>query len=327
MEAGPEVRQVEAMAITPALPQRPSRLISFLAQLSRNPAAMLGLVIILGLFVVAALAPWLAPYHYRTQNLDEANQPPSLYHWMGTDELGRDVYSRIVWGARTSVFVLVVALLIGTPLGIVLGGLSGYFGGKVDSLIMRLADVMFAFPDILFVFFIAATLQPRIEAIVRGISLGPLDGRAFARAGYLDYLVVVVAVALVGWAGLARLVRGQFLSLARREYVEAARATGASGWRIIFKHLMPNAMPPVIVALSIGAGGIILAEASLSFLGIGINPPNPSWGAMIIDNYSFYRTRPYLVWAPGIVLATVIFAFNFLGDGLNDILNPRTRPQ
>lgn len=309
----------------PAVLRRPPRLVGLLLELSRQRAAMVGLMIVAGLFVVAALAPWLAPYHYRTQNLEEANQPPSLYHWMGTDELGRDVYSRIIWGSRTSVFVLVTALAIGTPLGIVLGGLSGYFGGKVDGLIMRLADLMFAFPDILFVFFIAATLQPRIARLVSGIQLAGFDGRAFARAGYLDYLVVVVAIAFVGWAGLARLVRGQFLSLSRREFVEAARAMGASSWRIVFRHLLPNAMPPVVVALSMGAGGIILAEASLSFLGIGINPPNPSWGAMIIDNYGFYRTRPYLVWAPGIVLAMVIFAFNFLGDGLNEVLNPRTR--
>lgn len=319
-----ETRAHEREAL-PALPRRPPRLLTFLAQLTRNPTATMGLLIIVGLFAVALLAPWLAPYHYRQQSLDEANQPPSLYHWLGTDELGRDVYSRIVWGARTSVFVLVLALTIGTPLGIVLGALSGYFGGKVDALIMRLADVMFAFPDLLFVFFIAATLQPRIEGIVRGIQMGPFDGRVFARAGYLDYVVVVVAIALVGWAGLARLVRGQFLSLSRREFVEAARAVGASNTRIVFRHLLPNAIPPVIVALSLGAGGIILAEASLSFLGIGINPPNPSWGAMIIDNYAFYRTRPYLVVAPGVAVAAVIFAFNFLGDGLNDILNPRTR--
>lgn len=309
----------------PGLPRRVPRLVGFLLALSRNLPATLGLMIILGVLLVALFAPWLAPYHFRAQNLDAANQPPSLTHWLGTDELGRDVYSRIIWGSRTSVFVVVLALAIGTPLGIVLGAISGYFGGRVDSLIMRLADIMFAFPDLLFVFFIAATLQPRIEAMVSGIELLGFSGRAFARAGFLDYVVVIVAVAFVGWAGMARLVRGQFLSLAQSEFVEAARAIGASPWRIVFRHLLPNAMPPVIVALSLGAGGIVLAEASLSFLGIGINPPNPSWGAMIIDNYAFYRTRPHLVVAPGVVLAAVIFAFNFLGDGLNDVLNPRTR--
>jgi ABC-type dipeptide/oligopeptide/nickel transport system permease subunit len=189
---------------------------------------------------------------------------------------------------------------------------------------MRVGDFLFAFPGMLFVLFVAATIKPSVIAWVKRVE-GSLGLEGLARSGMVDYLVVILALSLVGWPGMARLVRGQFLSLKEQEFVEAARAIGASPWRVIFRHILPNALPPVIVAVSLGMGGVILSEASLSFLGIGIQPPNASWGTMIRHNYLFWRTRPHMIIVPGGVLAAVVFAFNFLGDGLNEALNPQRR--
>ena len=258
-----------------------------------------------------------APYGYDEQNLDAVEQPPSWAYPLGTDEVGRDLLSRIIWGARSAAFVSITVTLVKLALGVPLGILAGYFSGWVDTLIMRLADILFAFPGLLFVFFIAATIKPSIVAWVKTIGL-----RELVRSGYVDYLVVIVALSLVGWSGLARLVRGQILSLKEQEFIVGAQAIGASTWRIMFRHLLPNALPPLIVAISMGIGGIILSESTLSLLGIGLQPPNPSWGSMIYSNYRYWRTRPHLVIVPGLVLAAVVFAFNFLGDGLNEALNP-----
>ena len=212
-------------------------------------------------------------------------------------------------------------------LGIFLvGSLAGFFGGWVDALIMRISDVLFAFPGLLFAFFVAATIKPSIIKWVKSIEVS-IGMKGLARSGFVDYLVVVTALSVVGWPGLARLVRGQFLSLKEREFTEAARAVGVTSWGIMTRHLLPNAMPPVVVALSMGMGGTILSEAILSFLGLGIQPPAPSWGAMIYDNYSFWRSpvAPVLLWLPGFIIGAIVFAFNFIGDGLNDALNPQVR--
>ena len=286
-------------------------------RLRRNRSAVVGLIIAALLYITAIFAPWLAPYGYDEQNLDAVEQPPSRTFLLGTDEVGRDLLSRIIWGTRSAAFVSITVTLVKLALGVPLGTLAGYFHGWVDTLIMRLADILFAFPGLLFVFFIAATIKPSILAWVRTIGLVDL-----ARSGYVDYLVVIVALGLVGWPGLARLVRGQILSLKEQEFIVGARAIGASTWRIMFRHLLPNALPPLIVAISMGIGGIILSESTLSLLGIGLQPPNASWGAMIYSNYRYWRTRPHLVIVPGLVLAAVVFAFNFLGDGLNEALNP-----
>ena len=286
-------------------------------RLRRNRSAVMGLFIAALLYVTALFAPWLAPYGYDEQNLDAVEQPPSWAYLLGTDEVGRDLLSRIIWGTRSAAFVSITVTLVNLALGVPLGTLAGYFHGWVDTLIMRLADILFAFPGLLFIFFIAATVKPSISTWVKAVGLIDL-----ARSGYVDYLVVIVALGLVGWPGLARLVRGQVLSLKEQEFIVGARAIGASTWRIMFRHLLPNALPPLIVAISMGIGGIILSESTLSLLGIGLQPPNPSWGAMIYSNYRYWRTRPHLVIVPGLVLAAVVFAFNFLGDGLNEALNP-----
>ena len=288
-------------------------------RLRRNRPAMVGLVIITLMYLTAIFAPLIAPYEYDKIDLENVRAGPSPEHWLGTDELGRDVFSRIVWAARSAAFVSITVTGFGLALGIFFGVLSGYLGGWVDTVIMRLGDVLFAFPGLLFVFFIAATIKPGLVAWVKAIGL-----RDLARSGYVDYLVVIIALGLVGWPGMARLIRGQLLSLKRRDYVLAAQAIGVPTWRIMWRHLLPNAMPPVIVAVSGGMGGIILSEATLSFLGIGLQPPNPSWGAMLFQYYGYWRTELWpLLFIPAAVLVAIVLAFNFLGDGLNEALNPQ----
>jgi ABC-type dipeptide/oligopeptide/nickel transport system permease subunit len=288
-------------------------------RLRRNGPAMIGLVVVILMYLTAIFAPLIAPYEYDKIDLENVRAKPSLEHPLGTDELGRDVFSRIIWAARSAAFVSITVTSFGLLLGIFFGVLSGYFGGWVDTLIMRVGDVLFAFPGLLFVFFIAATIKPVLVGWVRSMGL-----RDLARSGYIDYLVVIIALGLVGWPGLARLIRGQLLSMKKREFVVAAQAIGVPTWRIMLRHLLPNAMPPVIVAVSGGVGAIILSEATLSFLGIGLQPPNPSWGAMLFQYYGYWRTELWpLLFIPAAVLVSIVLAFNFLGDGLNEALNPQ----
>jgi ABC-type dipeptide/oligopeptide/nickel transport system permease subunit len=255
-----------------------------------------------GLILVALFAPLLAPYAPDAQNLSPAArlQGPGPKHWLGTDDLGRDVLSRLIYGARISLFVVLVVEVIELVFGAGLGLLAGYYGGWLDTLVMRLADTMFAFPDILLAILITGIL---------GKSIG----------------FVFLALALVGWPAMVRLVRGQVLSLREQEYVQAARAVGASDLRIISRHLLPNVMGPVIVAVTVGSAGVILAEATLSFLGLGVQPPDPSWGSMVQRSWEYRRAQPLQPLWPALTLATAITALNFLGDGLRDWLDPRQR--
>lgn len=288
-------------------------------RLLRNRPAIAGLVVISLMYLTAVFAPVIAPYEYDKIDLENVRAYPSRQHLLGTDELGRDVFSRIVWAARSAAFVSITVTSLGLVLGIFFGVLSGYLGGWVDTLIMRLGDVLFAFPGLLFVFFIAATIKPGLLAWVKSTGL-----RELAHSGYVDYLVVIIALSLVGWPGMARLIRGQLLSLKNRDYVLAAQAMGVSSVRIMWRHLLPNAMPPVIVAVSGGMGGIILSEATLSFLGIGLQPPSPSWGAMLYQYYGYWRTELWpLLFIPATILVAIVVAFNFFGDGLNEALNPQ----
>lgn len=301
-------------------------------RLRRDRFALFGLAVAVLLYLTAAFAPWIAPYDFDDIDLDNVRAPFSAEHLFGTDEIGRDVFSRVIWAARSAAFVSITVTVAGLVMGISLGVLAGYFGGWVDTLIMRVGDVLFAFPGLLFVFFIAATIKPALLQWVKNlgaweVNLGfwawALDFRALARSGYVDYLVVIIALGLVGWPGMARLIRGQYLALKQRDFIVAAEAIGVPGWRIAWRHLLPNAIPPVIVAVSGGIGHIILAESTLSFLGIGLQPPNPSWGGMLFEYSGYWRQSLWpLLFIPGVILVTIILAFNFLGDGLNDALNP-----
>ncbi|MFQ5577444.1 MAG: ABC transporter permease [Anaerolineae bacterium] len=311
---------VTVKPLAPAKPDKPRTMAGDVwARFSRNLPAMMGLTVVVLMYLVALFAPLLVTVDYTAIDLDNVRAGPTLHHYFGTDELGRDVYSRVVWAARSAAFVSIFVPAISLALGIFFGSVAGYFGGWLDTLIMRTGDVLFAFPGLLFVFFIAATIKPTVLAWVKEIGL-----REFAKQGYVDYIVVFTALALVGWPGLARLIRGQFLALRNREFVLAARSIGVSRWRIALRHIMPNALTPVIVAVSGRIGGTIAAETSLSFLGIGLQPPNPSWGQMISDYYGYWRSADLwpLLFIPSLILVIVILAFTFLGDGLHEALNP-----
>ena len=256
--------------------------------------------------------------------------PPSLEHPLGTDRIGRDLLSRVIYGIRTTVIITLASVLTGSLLiGVFMGAAAGYFGRRVDTVIMRTGDIFLAFPGILLIILIAATVKPRVVEWVRGFEdWSGIDG--IVRSGGVDYFVVFASLTLFSWVGMARLVRGQLLWLKESQYVEAARAMGASNMRIIFRHLLPNALSPVIVSVSVGMGAVAGSEVVLSWFGIGIQPPNPSLGRMILENFgisnlSILRDDPHLLLVPAATIAILIYAWNLLGDGLNDVLNPRTR--
>jgi ABC-type dipeptide/oligopeptide/nickel transport system permease subunit len=257
-----------------------------------------------GVVVVLALAALLAPVVDRHDplaiDLMERWVAPSADHWLGTDAQGRDVWARLVWGARVSLTVGIVSQGISLVLGVALGLIAGYYGRWVDELVMRLADVTLAFPTLLLLIAMAAALEP---------SLG----------------TVFVTIGIVGWAGMARLVRGQVLVVRQLEYVQAVRALGGRDWRIVLRHVLPNVVAPVVIAATLGVAGAIMAEAALSFLGLGVQPPTPSWGGMIADarDLAQLRTAPWTSIAPGLAIGLAVLGFNLLGDALRDALDPR----
>ncbi|MBL8127979.1 MAG: ABC transporter permease [Chloroflexia bacterium] len=263
-----------------------------------NRLALLGLAIVSGLIVLAVGAPWIAPYPYDKPDFTAAWQFPSRQHLMGTDGIGRDFFSRIVYGARTSLAIGLSAQAVALILGLSLGMVAGIRGGKVDFAIMRLVDAVWAFPRMLFAIMILTVL-----------------GSGFAN--------VLLAISLTGWIPICRLARAQVLGQRDREYVQAARALGADGARIARSHLLPNIMGPVIVALTLGIPEAIFAEAGLSFLGIGINPPTPSWGQMVGESVSTIRFYWHLALFPALMIGLTMLGFVLLGDGLRDALDPR----
>ena len=291
-----------------------------LERLRKNKAAMVGLFIIVLAGVLAAFAPVIAPYDPTStstagvthQSLREPlwgnPQYVSADHIFGTDQIGRDILSRLIWGARVSMIVGFVPVVLVFMIGVSVGMLAGYKGGRTDQFLMRLTDVIYAFPDLLFIIIIMATLRNHF--------LGELLG---------GLILLFVAIAVVNWVGLARLVRGQVLSLKEKEYVEAARTIGASDARIMRNHLLPNVLSPVIVAVAFAIPGAILAEATLGFLGIGIKPPTATWGSMMNEGYQVFSTTPWPVLLPAMCISIVMLSFTFLGDGLRDALDPRMK--
>ncbi len=293
-------------------------------RLIRNRLSMLGLVVTIIFFLVAIFGPMLAPYPYQEQNLRRTNEMPSADHLLGTDHLGRDFFSRILWGARTALAVAVTVTTLSLFLGVTLGGIAAYQGGGVDWTIGRLIDVTLSIPTIMLLILVDATLQKPFSRAFQAVYV--ITGIEFFKGAIiLNYLITMAAIAVVTWPIYARLIRGQILSLREREYVEAARSVGASSSRILARHVVPNGLGPVIVAATFGFSAAMILEASLSYLGLGIQPPAASWGAMINENLHQWRVRPYLVLMPATVLAIAALAINFLGDGLNDALNPRSR--
>jgi len=269
-------------------------------RLRRNRLAITGGVIILLVALTTIIYPFLSRYDFASQDLNAILQGPSKVHWLGTDELGRDVLTRLIFGARTSLAVGIFTQLIVLGIGLPIGAISGASGGKVDNLIMRFVDVIYAFPDLLLIILLRAILGGSI---------------------YMIFL----AIGLVSWVGVARLVRGQTLSLKQRDFVTAARVSGGSGSYVTTRHLIPNSLGPVIVAVTFNIPRAIFAEAALAYIGIGVKPPTPSWGAMIRDGNNVIFAAPHLVLFPAIAIAILMLSFTFLGDGLRDALDPRLR--
>lgn len=287
-------------------------------RLRRNRAAIISLTFILTLFAVAFFAPWLAAHPYDQQDMAHVTESPSIEYPLGTDRLGRDVLSRLLYGTRISLSVAMVSMVLMVSVGVSMGAIAGYFGGRVDTLIMRAVDILYAFPDLLFVIVVMSYLKQLFSKPLGGW----LDTVAYFYNATGGLIAIFLALGLTGWLTVARLVRGQILSLREKEFVEAARCIGAGHLRIIGVHLLPNVLAPVIVAAALRVPGAIMAEAGLSFIGLGVNPPTPSWGMMMSEGQSLMRSYPHLMVVPGLTLAVTLICFNLLGDGLRDALDP-----
>jgi len=271
-----------------------------MARLRTDPRAWFGGGVILLLMLMALAAPIVARHDPFGVDLINSLEPPSVAHWFGTDIQGRDVWARLVYGARVSLSVGIVSQGIALVLGVVLGLIAGYYGRWVDETVMRLADVTLAFPTLLLLIALVAALQPSLT-------------------------IVFITIGVVGWAGMARLVRGQVLVVRELEFIQAERALGARDARILTKHILPSVIAPVVIAATLGVAGAIMAESSLSFLGLGVQPPTPSWGSMIADGRDLYQLRhaPWTSVFPGLAIGAAVLGFNLLGDALRDALDPR----
>ncbi len=297
------------------------------SRLIRKKIAVVCMVALVLVYSAGILAPFISPYEYTAQDYTAIRKPPSTDHWAGTDLKGRDLLSRVLWGIQNTVIITVVSMATGGLLiGVTLGLVSGYFGKRIDSVIMRIGEVFSSFPDILLIIILAATLRPRILDWVRWLEDNTfLDG--LVKSGVVDYTVIFMARVSFIWIGMARLVRGQVLSLKETQFIEAARALGSSTPRILFVHLLPNAISPIVVSVTMSMGVLIGTEIILSFLGLGIQPPRPSLGLMLQEagSLSALRQVPWMLVTPGLVAWTLVLGWNLLGDALNDVLNPRTR--
>jgi peptide/nickel transport system permease protein len=295
--------EVQNQQLTPYIPRQKTLGQKLWKAMKTYPNGFIGGFIVLILIIIAVFAPFLAPYspvHQFNSGLNQMGMPvgPSHKFLLGTDPEGRDVLSRIIFGGRVSLEVGVFASVISLVIGVVLGIVSGYFGGWVDMVIMRFTDIMLAFPFLLFVIALVAVLQPSVEN-------------------------VFIAIGVLGWSQMARIIRGQVLTVKEFEYVQAARAVGMTSSAIIFKEILPNVVAPIIVFTTLTVGQNILLESSLSFLGIGVQPPNPSWGNMLEEGMTVMQLAPWMIYVPGLALLIAVIGFNLLGDGLRDWLDPR----
>jgi peptide/nickel transport system permease protein len=266
----------------------------------KHKLAVISLIFIVFLLAVALLAPLIMPYPYDEINVPNAFASPSAEHPLGTDQLGRDVLSRLMWGTRVSLYVGIGATLMGQFLGVFVGAVSGYYGGRVDTLLMRLTDFFLTLPSLPLLLVLSVILNANVE-------------------------VVIVILAALGWMGAARLVRGVVLSLREQEFIEASHALGMGDGKIILRHMIPNSMAPIIVNVTLGIGTTIIVEAALSFLGFGVKPPIPSWGNMLNRVQDYILMNPFLAVYPGLAIFLTVLAFNFMGDGLRDALDPRLK--
>jgi len=320
------LRNEAELRVGPNLERSPSYWAISIRRLLRKKLGVACLTIILLMYGSGILAPLVTPYGFNDQDLSITKQGPSISHPFGTDRLGRDIFTRIIYGLRTTVIITIVTLVTGSLLiGISLGLLAGYFGRFIDTLIMRVGEVSSAFPEIFLVLIIISTVKAPVTVWVRKIE--EIVGFDIVSLGVVDYLVLSLALAIFSWFGMARLVRGQVLQVRENQYVEAARGIGVPTSRILMRHVLPNVMGPVIVMVSAGLAGVAGSEVLLSFLGIGIQPPTPSLGLMIFENgsISVLRSNPHLLLFPVLTLSMLLFTFNLLGDAVNDAFNPRAR--
>lgn len=315
-------------------------------EFKRNKIAIAGMIFIIFVIFVAFAAPWFSPYHYATHNSQNSRAKPMVgyiqttdklpqCHWAntplewgctiflaGSDSLGRDLWSRAIYGSRVSLAVAFVAASVALGIGIVYGTISGFAGGTVDNIMMRIVDFMYAIPLLPIIILMTVYFKALSRA---GVTTGFAGFMIQIDRSAGGLLFVFIALGMLNWIGMARLARGQVLSYKQKEFVEAATAMGATNTRIIFKHLLPNIIGPLLIAESLAIPGYIFTEAILSFIGLGVNPPIPSWGAMINEGYQGIRSNPHLVLVPGTALVLTTLAFNFLGDGLRDAFDPRMR--
>ena len=265
---------------------------------ARNRLALVGLVLVLALVLLAVLAPWIAPHPPTVGDLAQRLQPPSATHWFGTDDQGRDIFSRLLHGSRITLFVVVLVAVLAAPIGLLVGTAAGYAGGWVDALLMRITDIFLAFPRLILALAFVAALGPGIEN-------------------------AVIAIAITSWPPYARIARAETLTLRQADYIQAVRLLGAGPVRVVLRHVMPMCVPSVIVRVTLDMAGIILTAAGLGFLGLGAQPPMPEWGAMIAAGRAYVLDQWWVAAAPGAAIFIVSLAFNLLGDGLRDALDPR----
>jgi peptide/nickel transport system permease protein len=277
-------------------------LITILKKALRNPLSLVGIIIIISVFILAMFAPFIAPYDPNEINVKAILLGPSIEYWMGTDGLGRDVLSRMLYGGRISLLVGLVAVGISTLIGIILGALAGYYRGWVDTVIMRLVDIMLSIPSFFLILAVIAFLTPSI-------------------------INIMIVIGLTSWMGVTRLVRAEFLSLSEREFVLASRTLGAKDARLIFTHLLPNSLTPIIVSAVLGVAGAVLMESGLSFLGLGVQAPQASWGNILTDGKEYIQFAWWLSLFPGLAILITVLGYNLLGEGLRDALDPRSSSQ
>jgi len=269
-------------------------------ELRRHRLAVVSFGVVAVMILACALAPLLAPFEFDAIDLGAIREAPSARHWMGTDDLGRDLFTRVLYGGRVSILIGVLSALIGTGLGSVVGSLAGYYGGRTDNVLMRLTDIAYSIPTLPLLIVLASYTQ--------------------AAAGSMALII-----GLLSWMGTARVVRGEVLSIKETAYVEAARSLGATNGRIILRHVLPNAVGPIVVGATLAVGNAIILESSLSFLGLGVQPPTPTWGNMLMDAQATMASKPWLTIFPGLAILLVVLSVNFIGDGLQDAVDPTGR--
>ncbi|MCM3178603.1 oligopeptide ABC transporter permease [Cytobacillus horneckiae] len=300
-QTNPEISQSE-LELNPNLTEKPETLTKiFLRKFMKNKLAVIGAVFLFIIILASILAPVITPYSFEQVNLMAKLHPPSADYWLGTDRYGRDIFTRLMYGGQISLMVAFGSVIGALIIGVSIGALAGYYGGIIDAILMRIVDIVISIPSIFLLITIVTIFKP---------SVGNL----------------IIVFALTSWTSTARLVRGEFLSLRSREFVLASKTIGTKSYKIIFSHILPNAMAPIIVAATLLVGSVILAEAGLSYLGLGVQPPLASWGNMLQDaqNYTVMLTAPWYPIFPGLLILLTVLSFNFVGDGLRDALDPKS---